>query len=290
MRRVLPILAFFLFAGQTASAACNWSSKNITLHHFDSCKGFNWTHNFITIYVEENGTYTNTYGGKWSVNGVDINADQGVIGHEFTSNGLYRFCVKLTDKVNNCDTTICQDVYINCVKCPNWKQAIDTVIFGLCNACPSGPAYGMMKMKSGVYSYLWTVNDDTLSLKDSFSNFVPISMVNYYICIKIKDSASGCDTTICQGIYWILGVQERAIHRYDLKVFPNPASRELRFESENTGRTYVIYDYTGRKVYGGTTTQGLNTLDVKEFVPGVYVIKLQEISGEIQSVFFVNPD
>jgi len=72
--------------------------------------------------------------------------------------------------------------------------------------------------------------------------------------------------------------------KYNLKVFPNPASDYLAIEWEAVGMMdFYIYDIYGRKMQTIHATGGRKHVDISKLNPGMYFIN----SGETESVSFI---
>ena len=63
-------------------------------------------------------------------------------------------------------------------------------------------------------------------------------------------------------------------------VYPNPARDMLNvdifsYNGENADNSAIeIYDMTGRKLYGKTGLTSRNSIDISEFVTGIYIVRL----------------
>lgn len=66
----------------------------------------------------------------------------------------------------------------------------------------------------------------------------------------------------------------------NIQVYPNPANDELFIVSGlNDGRriSYMLYDYTGKLILSGNTTS--EPVNVSSLAPGMYILRLQDTSG-----------
>jgi hypothetical protein len=59
--------------------------------------------------------------------------------------------------------------------------------------------------------------------------------------------------------------------------FPNPASEDLKFTSETTA-AFAIYNSLGTLVYASYSSSGLNTLNLREFQRGFYILIFLDLS------------
>ena len=89
-------------------SACNWASKSPKIFVWDSCKtGIPSVNAYISFKV--NGCFKY----QWTVNGSNA-GNLYYTKYAITQNGTYKVCVKVTDTCNNCDTTICSSITVNC--------------------------------------------------------------------------------------------------------------------------------------------------------------------------------
>jgi hypothetical protein len=178
---------------------CNWKARNPVFSLSDSClTGFA----YVDGYVSFSGS-SSCYRYKWKVNGATIGGNTSYFSHSFSQNGTYNICVTVTDTCNNCDTTFCDSIVINCgqTNTCNWNSRNPAVHY--VDSCDTTNALyslqGNVTFGSGgqsCYFYEWKVNGVTVSNSSSF--YFPVTLNgNYYVCVDIVDTCNGCDTTIC---------------------------------------------------------------------------------------------
>ena len=80
-------------------------------------------------------------------------------------------------------------------------------------------------------------------------------------------AVNGIQDAVSQGLLWATGVQEEAASKGAFKIYPNPASREIRF-TETTD--VAIYDVTGKRVKVARQAQFVN---VESLPAGIYYVR-----------------
>lgn len=70
----------------------------------------------------------------------------------------------------------------------------------------------------------------------------------------------------------------------DLSVYPNPSSGKLNIRNYATVKEMVISDLNGRSVYqSGSFSTGNGTVDIKNLVQGMYIVKITRLNGEFST-------
>lgn len=299
MKQILFLSLFIILVlapFKQTSAQCNWKEKKFIFHYRDSCKGINHDQNMITATIYQNLTnpqvFPNDCKAEWIINGVSYPSNwygKGIM-YYFDDNGLYNFCIKITDTVRNCDTTFCLDIYMDCGgSCPDWKKELSYQGVYVSDSCPEKYFYGAVGLKNPkAYTYLWTCNSDTINDKDTFMNYVPESNGKKNVCVRITDTLTGCDTLICYDLYYnchTTGIGELSVKQMAINVYPNPAVSELNFESNANGSVYKIYDSQGKVLLIGLSTPGMNKVDIANLPAGVYYFSLTEDRIMYHSIF-----
>ncbi len=100
--------------------------------------------------------------------------------------------------------------------------------------------------------------------------------------LKVRSSndcgeSAWSDSLIIQA-YTCLGTDDNDIEN-SLRVYPNPATNTLIIEKQNHNKPYniEIYNSTGTKVFTTNTATKITSIDVSEWISGVYVVKI--VSG-----------
>lgn len=72
-----------------------------------------------------------------------------------------------------------------------------------------------------------------------------------------------------------------------ISIFPNPASGKISINSYSKIEQVVIYDFSGRNVYETNEEYYSGNLNISEFEPGLYIIKIETEKGtKIEQVVF----
>jgi hypothetical protein len=75
-----------------------------------------------------------------------------------------------------------------------------------------------------------------------------------------------------------------------VKLFPNPAQKELEIESESTIVEAIVYDLNGKSVLTAMNDQharGTLLIDISSLKTGAYIIQLKDAAGNVQRERFV---
>lgn len=76
-------------------------------------------------------------------------------------------------------------------------------------------------------------------------------------------------------------------HDAAVKVYPNPAKDYLNFQSKETVNRFEIYDQNGRNVISSKSMLSKNAIDIRNLVPGVYIINVFSNKRLVSSSKFV---
>ena len=71
------------------------------------------------------------------------------------------------------------------------------------------------------------------------------------------------------------------------KVFPNPATDFVRLETSSNIKELFVYDYSGRLITSNGSTPGYFTLNIKNYKPGLYFIKVVFESDDVATCKFI---
>lgn len=72
-----------------------------------------------------------------------------------------------------------------------------------------------------------------------------------------------------------------------VSVFPNPATDFISVKSDEKIQSIKIYDVQGKLLYASDNTQEENGINLKEFSPGIYLLKTELSAGVFKENFFV---
>lgn len=171
---------------------CDWSRA-----------GLNYTLNCNKITMEANNMNSGSSGNgcfKYKLFTGDGNYIYDRTGsYTYPKNGTYTICVKITDTCNNCDTTICKYVTVNCgSKCDLSKAGFSHTLD--CNKLTvqiNNMNYG--SNGNGCYKYIIATGDGNYFYNRTASYTYPKNGT-YTLCIKVMDTCNNCDTVICKSI------------------------------------------------------------------------------------------
>ncbi len=193
---MLMVLSFnnHLKAG-TDTTNCNFLSNIAAFYTWDTCKGAGFRNSInAQIIFKTPGCYKYA----WSVNGTIVGT-KSIVNYLITANGTYKFCLKVIDTCNNCDTSVCIVKTINCFAACNWKAKSPSI--SASDSCQKGGGSVGIKASLNISNrsclkYSWILNGVVKSSQSNFYSSVPKNGT-YLVCVKITDTCKKCDTTIC---------------------------------------------------------------------------------------------
>ncbi|MCC7299410.1 MAG: PKD domain-containing protein, partial [Bacteroidia bacterium] len=167
---------------------CNWSQAGFTVK--TDCKKVTVVGNYFKNCL--------SFGYSW---GDGTYSTGKVADHEYAKNGTYTICMKVIDSCNNCDTIICKKVTVECADKCNWKakypnftsfttsvncRTISAALNTISAGCIRQYYYigGVAATYDGKLYHSWNVEKNG----------------TYVICLKMIDTCTGCDTTICKEV------------------------------------------------------------------------------------------
>lgn len=77
---------------------------------------------------------------------------------------------------------------------------------------------------------------------------------------------------------------KKSTYSTKLELYPNPTSGEININSSQKGYL-TIYDSTGKNIYSTPISEGISSLNVKNFNTGIYCTQLVSTKGKISSQF-----
>ncbi|WP_235295937.1 choice-of-anchor V domain-containing protein [Portibacter marinus] len=135
---------------------------------------------------------------------------------------------------------------------------------------------------TGNYEYEWTLNDTlTVSNFEDVSNLEPGA---YRVAVRDE---SGC-LIISETILIEMESSTESFDNKEIKVFPNPVMEELLITSSSEVMGFQIFSLDGRQMNSTSNrhTQNMNSVDVRYFTPGLYVLKVELAEG-IKTIKFI---
>lgn len=260
---------------------CNWKSKNIYLYANDSCN--NAEKNFyVKGAVLMNGTPDLSYRYQYYLNNVPVGNNYYSYAGRVFSRANYQICVKITDTIKQCDTTICKTVLADCMNCGSFLPQIDAIVMtDSCGTSGSNSFVGVvgkLKFKNpaayGFFKLNWVV--DTFASNVSNAPFMRYATTQGFkkVCVQISDTFNGCDTSICRNVY--VDCNSNSIHSNTmerLSLYPNPATHMITLPDLGSAFRYECYDVSGRLVLKGFSDAGM-PVSVAGLNNGVYALKV----------------
>jgi hypothetical protein len=98
---------------------------------------------------------------------------------------------------------------------------------------------------------------------------------------QVIGNVFGCDSTITL----ILTINTSGLEELQqvIRIFPNPTRDFLTVERlESSVQAFIIYDALGREILKGILTAQLSQLQIGEFAPGYYSIKIGELTHPVR--------
>lgn len=84
------------------------------------------------------------------------------------------------------------------------------------------------------------------------------------------------------------GIVEPSRSTNSVKLFPNPASSTLTMDCDLVSGNLRIIDISGRVVMNETYINGGNQLSISSLKPGMYILQINDVSGNFQGKFIKN--
>lgn len=248
------------------SQPCNWKKAGAGFYANVNCKKVTLTANAINNSCVKYNWYS---GGAFIGSGQNITTT-------YVNNGTYNICLKLADTCKKCDTSICQNVNINCNPCSA------TAKFRVDSISKKGIVF-VTNLSTGGYSYMWDWADSTFSKIKS-----PVYHAYKYggskkICLTVWDSAGKCSTSFCITVQFVITrgntASTIAPEQTTIVVHPNPANQTTRVTWNGTYTDLCIYNATGAMVYQAKLSGNSTELEVAELPAGIYTIKANGPAG-----------
>lgn len=148
---------------------------------------------------------------------------------------------------------------------------------------PSIVSVGMDSLEATVVaeSYKWWNNSNVLT--DTTQLIVALSSGIY----RVQVTNLGCTSALSSEYLHTL-FSRAELTEHSIRVFPNPASKEIHVLLEESGYGLVtLFDKAGRKVLTKTTHHGVNTLNIAQLPAGIYTIQLSGQSGRKEFMIVV---
>lgn len=243
--------------------------------------------NFSPAWIDFSSTYNWDFGDGTTSSEISPS-------HQFAAEGSYYVCLTVTNFL--CSSTYCEWVYYSNGNNGGWCQAnfevsaIDTVT----------STVWLNEISTGANQYFWDFGDGSSST-EQYPTHTYAQNGFYYVCLTVTcdsnvtsqycawvgvaDSLQGGDEEVRSGFTLIVGQTVSGIAPVagskSLSVFPNPANDQLtiQFPAEVKGESVLMISNAFgqlmvRKVVASGNASGLEQIDLKGFLPGMYLIQL----------------
>lgn len=175
------------------TSKCNWSAENPYFGVWDSCK-------MVYGYIGFNSSRSGCFKYTWKVNGVAVSHDK-YLNYAIKENGKYSFCVNVMDTCHNCDTTFCGTANITCFKTCNWKSKYPNYVNFTAGANCKTITAGMNTSGAGcIRQYYYLAGVAAAYDGKLYHSWTVDKNGTYVVCIKLVDTCTGCDTTLCKEV------------------------------------------------------------------------------------------
>ncbi|MBL7713349.1 MAG: PKD domain-containing protein, partial [Chitinophagaceae bacterium] len=195
--RFFSFLLLMLAAGRSQAACGVYPYMTFS----DSCTFFNFKGAYF--YDSSAGpapspsclAYSWTFGDGSTATGANVS-------HTYASTGSYTVCLIIKNTCKGCSDTVCQTISTVCpTPCEHmptgWRQVDSCSTIDFQGKDPSRPRTGPYKDPCLVYS--WTFGDGyTAKGKNVRHEYAATG--TYTVCMNVKDTCKGCDTTICKSV------------------------------------------------------------------------------------------
>jgi hypothetical protein len=111
--------------------------------------------------------------------------------------------------------------------------------------------------------------------------------VCYPITIEFIYTNTNFDTDTCLlTLNSTTNITESQIFENEYMIFPNPAVNEISINSKHnqTENNYQFFDYKGKLISAGRLNSGSTTIDISGFSNGIYLLKINNNSGETYKI------
>lgn len=207
--------------------------------------------------------------------------------HNYAGSGTYTVCQTIyagTPGTVGCDTTFCQDIYLNCDTCiceinPGFTYTVDQ---DSCIVCFEDES--TVDTCVDIVGRSWDLFGDGTVYTDSMPCVEYTVNGTYTICLTVSAVANNiqCDTTYCEDIDihccdTVLGITEFG-PPLDVVVYPNPFSEMTTVQlSRNLDNgTLMLYDLYGRKVDEMRLQKSVGIVNRNNLSDGMYSLVILE--------------
>ena len=188
--------------------------------------------------------------------------------HSYTVADTYHVCVTV---YTACGTdSSCSDVIVPCL-IPLIPSFTDTGITTV--------HFAYTGTTTNVDSVVWHFGDGTSDTTNWTATHTYTSSDTFHVCVYAYTACSV--DSFCKDIIVIgLAVNDVANSLANVNVYPNPTTDELNITGIQESTTYHLINVTGSTVVRGVFQRGNNSVQLKEVVPGIYILEFIGLDGE----------
>ena len=141
----------------------------------------------------------------------------------------------------------------------------------------SGANFTYTGTTTGLDSVVWHFGDGTTGTGLSISHAYAVSDT-FHVC-EYTYSYCGIDSSCSDIVVIGVGVNSPNLSVSNIIVYPNPATEELNIAGVTAPTDYRLISITGSILRDGILQRGKNSISMKEYPSGVYVIELKGDDG-----------
>jgi hypothetical protein len=263
---VMILISFFTW-GQT-SVKCDWTK--LGFGYGNSCNVYKFELGSIDTCI----SYT-TYIYSYKTGKITDTFKTRTFTKTFVDTGKYKVYISAINKCGRCDTSFYRVLTVTCnpttIKKCDWHKAG----FGYSNKC------GKVLFEMGSYidtciqyttfryrksnSKLDTIAHDRIFTRTMDTGWYTFKTIFHNKCLN-------CDTFIYKEIH--IGCETNGVNLIEqkpIKIYPNPTNNYLEFEYQGEIVDVIIYDYLGKVIYTGNSTQ--TQINTELWPSGYFTIK-----------------
>ena len=185
--------------------------------------------------------------------------------HTYPNPGSYTVSLTVTDTNTNVSNVMQENITVNAL--PD-----DTV------SIQNDPVTLTANQSNAIYQWVDCNNGMTPIAGETHQNFVPNQSGNYAVIVSLNDCEmiSDCYTVT------VVGLRNEILNQ-QIKIYPNPASNQIRIELlENHLVKLDIINLQGQKMEHYRLNKSMNLINILNLKPGIYILKIQFLSGKYQ--------
>ncbi len=161
---------------------------------------------------------------------------------------------------------------------------LDLTIVNLDNTVTQNNDTLIANQTGATYQWIDCDNNNTAITGETNQTFIATTSGNYAVVV---DNGTCSDTSDCVNVI-ISNINN--IANSDIKIYPNPASKQLNIVIDNSQKVKLIsmVNILGEKVLTLNNIQKQNKIDVSVFTPGTYFISIVETEKTITKKLIIN--